>query len=443
MAEGGYDFENPTFDEGEFDRDVDIDDRLPMVPDEDIRRISMNQSDALADLRGQLRESALENQKQNLVKMFYDEIAKKYKITPERIDYDQFKLSKDGKTLYWEVGDKEIRITAKKGQATFISLGTLAIEYNRVNKGSGGALAIRQYLNLPDYKSKQSMQKEILTASKNVKTAIEEIPLKDFSTKEDVQETVDATGEVETMIDELFGLPEVKNVQSQTDGLNFRELQGLDKSLQRIQGELVNNLAKLTDIDKEIDKQNRKLGEAEDDISKKDITARLKNLEDERAARLEAASENKEALRSQVNRIKETINRVLKEDTTLGERLKTLFREQGITIVSVLTAIGMIIGVIVEAVIPTSGGAEPPPSKPKSQDGVKEWVKKQLAHLGKLLANLAGKAAAALPGIIGSIVSWLLSTTGKVVNWFGNNLWALVVAVAGLLYVAAKEWISK
>ena len=38
------------------------------------------------------------------------------------------------------------------------------------------------------------------------------------------------------------------------------------------------------------------------------------------------------------NRIKDTINKILKEDTTLGERIKTLFREQGITIVSVLTA---------------------------------------------------------------------------------------------------------
>ena len=28
-------------------------------------------------------------------------------------------------------------------------------------------------------------------------------------------------------------------------------------------------------------------------------------------------------------------------------------------------------------------------------------------------------------------------------NWFGNKLWALVVAIAGLLYVAAKEWITK
>ena len=148
-------------------------------------------------------------------------------------------------------------------------------------------------------------------------------------------------------------------------------------------------------------------------------------------------------MRGQINRIKETINKVLKEDTTLGERLRTLFREQGITIVSVLTAIGMIIGVIVEAVIPTSGGAVTPPKPTSSQGGVKEWVKKQLHNLGRLLANLAGKAAAALPGVIGSIVSWLLSATGKIVNWFGNNLWALVVAVAGLLYVAAKEWITK
>ena len=69
---------------------------------------------------------------------------------------------------------------------------------------------------------------------------------------------------------------------------------------------------------------------------------------------------NKEKLRSQVNRIKDTIAKILKEDTTLGEGIQTLFREQGITIVSVLTAIGMIIGVIVEAVIPTSSSAPSP-----------------------------------------------------------------------------------
>ena len=103
----------------------------------------------------------------------------------------------------------------------------------------------------------------------------------------------------------------------------------------------------------------------------------MKNLEDERSVRLEAAGATKDAFRSQINRIKETINKVLREDTTLGERLRTLFREQGITIISVLTAIGMIIGVIVEAVIPTSSPG--PSHSPKSSDkqGVKEWIKKK------------------------------------------------------------------
>lgn len=54
---------------------------------------------------------------------------------------------------------------------------------------------------------------------------------------------------------------------------------------------------------------------------------------------MEVTSANKEALRTQVNRIHETINLVLNEGTTLGERLRTLFMEQGVTIVSILTAV--------------------------------------------------------------------------------------------------------
>ena len=65
-----------------------------------------------------------------------------------------------------------------------------------------------------------------------------------------------------------------------------------------------------------------------------------------------------------------------------------------------------------------------------------------MSNLGKLLADLAGKAGAALPGIIGTIVSWLLSTTGKVVSSFGEHLLAVVVLVAGLLYTAAMKYIK-
>lgn len=205
-------------------------------------------------------------------------------------------------------------------------------------------------------------------------------------------------------------------------------------------------MAKLTEIDDHIKREEEKLQYATDHGDEEQIERikeRIKNLEDERSARLEAASANKEALRDQITSIKDTINRVLNEDTTLAEKIKTLFREQGITIASVLTAFGMIIAVIVEAVIPGGGGTTTPKTPPKDGNGVKDWIKKQLSNLGKLLATLAGKAAAALPGVIGAIVSWLLKTTGEVVNWFGEHLWALIVLVAGLLYAAAREYIHK
>ena len=56
-----------------------------------------------------------------------------------------------------------------------------------------------------------------------------------------------------------LGLPDIANVQTQTEGLTFRELQGLDKAL-RTRGELTNNLAKLSDIDKDIAKEKGNLG---------------------------------------------------------------------------------------------------------------------------------------------------------------------------------------
>ena len=60
----GYDFENPTFDKDDYD---DIDDRLPMVPDEADQRIILNQSGAIDDLKSELRKSAVEAQKKRLV----------------------------------------------------------------------------------------------------------------------------------------------------------------------------------------------------------------------------------------------------------------------------------------------------------------------------------------------------------------------------------------
>ena len=124
------------------------------------------------------------------------------------------------------------------------------------------------------------------------------------------------------------------------------------------------------------------------------------------------------------------------KDTSLAEKIRTLFREQGITIASILTAIGMAIGVLVEALLPggaaaASGGGEPPPKDKKS---LKEWVRSKLKALASLLGKLGMKAAEALPGIIGGIISWILNRAKDVVGWVSQNLWALVVGIGGLIY---------
>ena len=125
------------------------------------------------------------------------------------------------------------------------------------------------------------------------------------------------------------------------------------------------------------------------------------------------------------------------KDTSLGERIRTLFREQGITIASLLTAMGMATGVLVEALLPgggaamASGGSEPPP---KDEKGLKEWIRNKLKALALLLEKLGIKAAEALPGIIGGIISWILNRAKDVVGWVSQNLWALVVGIGGLIY---------
>ena len=170
---------------------------------------------------------------------------------------------------------------------------------------------------------------------------------------------------------------------------------------------------------------------------KEDITKRIDALNDELATRQESIDLLKGRLKNQTTSFKETIAKVLDKDTSLGEKIRTLFREQGITIASILMAIGMVIGILVVALLPGSaamasgGGGEPPP---KDEKGLKEWVRNKLKALASLLEKLGKKAAEALPGIIGGIISWIYNRVKDVVGWVLQNLFALVVGIGGLIY---------
>ena len=223
----------------------------------------------------------------------------------------------------------------------------------------------------------------------------------------------------------------------------MRELLGVDKQLRSIRDSLKVEVAKKVKLEEHIAKERRKLEEFReypgvyDDTMREDITKRIDNLNDELKVRQESIDLLKGRLKSQITSFRETVAKVLDKDTSLDEKIRTLFREQGITIPSILTAIGMAIQVLVEALLPggaatASGGGEPPP---KDEKGLKEWVRSKLKALASLLGKLGMKAAEALPGIIGGIISWILDRAKDVVGWVSQNLWALVVGIGGLIYM--------
>ena len=116
----------------------------------------------------------------------------------------------------------------------------------------------------------------------------------------------------------------------------MREFLGIDRTLQSIHGELLNNTCKQTEINMRIQRDTKKLEEVENDPTYTDeqrqlYRDRLDDLNTEKQARLEILSQNRKDLQTQVARIKQTLEKVLDQNTSLAEKIRTLFREQGIS----------------------------------------------------------------------------------------------------------------
>ena len=351
------------------------------------------------------------------VRDLYKKLSENIGETPELFHYDYFKLE-DGE-LYYR-GSRKPSTTEGKLK----SVGMLAdiLGKNRLH---------RLGFNIP--MGRITAQQAVM-----LNKAAEELPSESDITKAD-------DIELQEIVEKASGIiSQIKDIQTDTEDLfehPLRELLGLDKQLRTIRGSLKVEVAKKVELEGHIEMEKIKLGEIQDDprYTKKqheELRKRLDKLNDELKVRQESIDLLKGRLKNQITSFKETIAKVLDKDTSLGEKIRTLFREQGITIASILTAIRMAIEVLVEALLPggggaISGGGEPPP---KDEKGLKEWVRSKLKALASLLGKLGMKAAEALPGIIGGIISWILNRAKDVVGWVSQNLWALAVGIGGLIY---------
>ena len=300
---------------------------------------------------------------------------------------------------------------------------------------------IEKYVDEIDDNRKQfaSELNELPTTNENNQ---DNIMLQDIITKNEIA-TDNSIKLIETSLTETGA-----EASTQTGGLTLRELEGLDKELRTISGSLRSAIAKSVAKQVDIDKKNRKLEEMANDETYSDeqreqVRARLQRFQDEQKAINDQIRILKGRYSNQIYQIRESIMKFLDKETgTLGERIRTLFKEQGITIVSILTALGMTLGVLIEALLggpsttstPKSGGTTTSDKQPKVKGGAREWIKNKLKALSQLSGKLADKALASLPGIIGSILSWILNRAKEVVGWLSQNLWALITGVGVLIY---------
>ena len=204
-----------------------------MEPPFDVQRQLNASGNNLQNLQEELREAELEAQKKRLVDSFYKEVSRTYGLRPEgRIDYTQFEINPDGKTLYWTPEDKKISVAATRGGFRFLALDTLARRY-----GNGGTYALRKSLGLTDYRSGVSrLSKEAVETLQNAEETlpknIESIELKDLSgTTNDVIQT---TGDVETALKMIWDPP----MDTAWVSLATRELAGVREAMMRARDEL-------------------------------------------------------------------------------------------------------------------------------------------------------------------------------------------------------------
>ena len=358
-------------------------------------------------------------------------------IDPMR-EYQNFKLTKNGKLSYVY-------------KRTVIDLGNINNRLKapwEIRKLGVAKLRLMGFTNITDedsnpYRTKYKVAREaVKKLNENLderSKAIESSSTTDAETIEMIEVT---SKDIDTTVKGVEQDTSFIEPSERDKLLPLRELEGLDKQLRTIKGSLKVAIAKRIDLEGRIKHEERKLNEIQDpkylDDQRDMIEGRINKLRGELTERNKEIDILKGEASKQINQIRGSITKFLDKETgNLAERIRTLFKEQGITIVSILTAVGMAIGVLIEALLgppsasaPKSGGT----SGGDKTSGAREWIKNKLKALSQLLGKLSDKVSASLPGIIGSIISWILNRAKEVIGWLSQNLWALITGVGVLIY---------
>ena len=133
-------------------------------------------------------------------------------------------------------------------------------------------------------------------------------------------------------------------------------------------------------------------------------------IEDENATSSDkqAAAERMEERREELERLEPQIQQ-REEALPLRERVKNIFKKYGWTLQAVVLAAGLVLSALALAGL----------------KGLKAGTK----AVGQGLKNIGQKLGSLLPGLIGSIVSYIFKAAGQVLSFLGEHAWLLILAV--------------
>ena len=158
-----------------------------------------------------------------------------------------------------------------------------------------------------------------------------------------------------------------------------------------------------------------------EDIKEREEEIKKQNEEDEKIMNDENAfPQDKEAAEERIAQRNEelaglqTVVQEREAAMPLRERVKEIFKKYGVTVTAIFLAAGVTIGAVISTI--TSA------------------LKKLGTDLGNGLKAFGVKAASALPGLIGAIVSFLFKAAGSAIGFLTEHTWLLILAVVAFLF---------
>ena len=190
--------------------------------------------------------------------------------------------------------------------------------------------------------------------------------------------------------------------------------------LKRMGGKSYNLLDSSGELNEKLPKKIKdSLGPTSEEIvesNKQEISRREEKIKELKSqSQSENISLNIEEQTREIEQL-ERENEVIEERISLRDRVKSIFKKYGFTFVAVVTAVGVVIGVIVS-------------NLKKGLTSVAKGLGNGLKAIGKRIGEI-------LPGMIGAIASFIFKTAGEAIVFLSKNAWLLIVAV--VLYLVEQ-----